>query len=334
MPPTQTHTQPSNPNTIDIYRNMKFTYDQGLVNTTIDCKCPCETDDNVNNCAPVEKLFLYGVRPSPVKELYNYFKDEKFKQEDGYTVTEADGTREFPDDSWSKSTANDILNINQQGKILDESGFERWQKIMNRYTSACVICEKIKSIVESHRIDIEQTLAGLNEAYNSKRTAYSTDLDKLIANINEKKTQFEANQETIRQQKKKIRLAHKLLNAQADKLKTFGQQFTSLQTQYKERHLDRVSFGLPYLKPIYTMSSRQFFVLMVVLNIVLVVVIGVYGFYPRNQKQKSEANRAKEWACVTDIFFLVWPIIEFPHWLCILLTKDFKPNVQPILMTM
>lgn len=308
MPPTQ----PSNPNTIDIYRNMKFTYDQGLVGTTVDCKCPCETDDNVNNCAPVEKLFLYGVRPSPVKELYNYFKDEKFKQEDGYTVTEADGKREFPDDSWSKSTGNEILNIDQQGKILDESGFEKWQGIMNQFTSACVICEKIKSIVESNKnkTDIEQTLAGLNEAYNSKRTAYSTDLDTLIEDINAKKTQFEANQETIRQQQKKIRLAHKLLNAQADKLKTFGQQFTSLQTQYKERHLDRVSFGLPYLKPIYTMSSRQFFVLMVVLNIVLVVVIGVYGFYPRNQK--SEANQTKEWACVTHIFFLVWPIIEFP----------------------
>lgn len=291
MPPTQTHTQPSNPNTIDIYRNMKFTYDQGLVGTAVDCKCPCDTD-GTNNCKPVEKLFLYGVRPSPVKELYNYFKDEKFKQEDGYTVTEADGKREFPDDSWSKSTGNEILNIDQQGKILDESGFERWQKIMNRYTSACVICEKIKSIVESHQSDILETVSGLKKTYNDTRGSYSVKLDKYIADINAKKTQFEANQETIRQQQKKIRLAHKLLNAQADKLKTFGQQFTSLQTQYKERHLDRVSFGLPYLKPIYTMSSRQFFVLMVVLNIVLVVVIGVYGFYPRNQK--SEANQTKE----------------------------------------
>ena len=290
MPPTQ----PSNPNTIDIYRNMKYTYDQGLVGTRVDCKCPCDTDDNVNNCEPVEKLFLYGVRPSPVKELYNYFKDEKFKEEDGYTITEADGTREFPDDSWSKNTANKLININLQEKILDESGFKSWQKIMNRYTSACVICEKIKSIVESetHQSDILETVSGLKKTYNDTRGSYSTALDKLIADINAKKIQFEANQETIRQQKKKIRLAHKLLNAQADKLKTFGQQFTSLQTQYKERHLDRVSFGLPYLKPIYTMSSRQFFVLMVVLNVVLVVVIGLYGFYPRNQK--SEANRAKE----------------------------------------
>lgn len=265
-------TQPSNANAIEIYRDMKFTYDGGLAGD-VNCECPCDT----SKCRNEDKLFLYGVRPSPVKELYNYF------QKGMHEVT-TDGSS-FGDDEWSDATGDAMVNINRETKVYDDREFIKWQGLMNSYTSACVICRKIKEIVDD--ASIADTLTGLKDTYNSKRSENSQTLDDLIHKLTTQQARFNANTEEIQQLQKKIRLAHELLNAQADKLKTFGQSFTSLQVQYQKRHKDRVSFGLPYFKPIYTMSSRQYFVLMVVLNVVLIVVMVMFGLYTRKTRQDN-----------------------------------------------
>lgn len=261
---------------------MKYNYEDGLVSSTVSCECPCDTD----KCRNEDALFLYGVRPSPVKELYNYFNAQRFTDKDGMKITNTDGTSSFPDDLWSASTGNDIMNINQEINVYDDSEFVKWQRTMNSYTSACVICNKIKTILMNNA-SIVDTLTGLTDAYNSQRSENSQTLDTLIHKLTTQQARFNANTEDIQQLQKKIKLAHKLLNAQADKLKTFGQSFTSLQVQYQKRHKDRVSFGLPYFKPIYTMSSRQYFVLMVVLNVVLIVVMVMFGLYTGKTRQES-----------------------------------------------
>lgn len=261
---------------------MKYNYEEGFVSRSVSCACPCDTD----KCSNEDALFLYGVRPSPVKELYNYFNARHLREKDGLKFPKIDGTFSFPDDAWSSSTGNAMMNINQEMNVYDDSEFIKWQKIMNSYASACVICNKLKNIVMNDA-SIAETLSGLKDTYNNQRSENSQALDDLIHKLTAQQARFNANTEEIQQLRKKIKLAHELLNAQANKLKTFGQSFTSLQAQYKKRHKDRVSFGLPYFKPFYTMSSRQYFVLMVVLNVVLIVVMVMFGLYTRKTRQDN-----------------------------------------------
>lgn len=274
-------TQPANANAINIYRNIKFTYANGLQKSTVDCSCPC----NSSKCNGVDKLFMYGASPSPVKELYTYFENQKFKDSPGRPRK---GSTEFTDDLWSQQTEDELLDINRQSKTYNDDGYIKWTNIMNKYTSACVLCNKIKNAVESSAI--QNSLNGLQDAYNSQNETYSSTLDTLISKINTQRNVFLANTSEIRQLQKKIRLSNQLLNAQADKIKTFGHHFTSLQAQYKEREMDRVAIGVPYLKPFYTMTSRHFFLMMVVLNIVMVAIICIYGFYPHSPSISQTEN--------------------------------------------
>lgn len=289
MPSDETEILPFAPNPIEIYRNVRYEYTNTVAIGDVACACPC-----ANDCTSGEKLFLNGIKPSPIKELYNYFKGEKYT--DTATITELLGENDlFPEGEWSKETGDALLNINMVSKTYDDDAFNKWQSRMNQFTSACIVCTAIKNAIANDKAKtsddtITAKLDTLSLGFKTKYQENKTKLEQMTNTLQDQQRLFNSNTSEIQQLQKKIRLSHKLLNAQAEKLKTFGQSFTSLQAQYKERHLDRVSIGIPYLKPFYTMSSRQFFVLMVVLNIGIVIIIGLYGFYPRGANANANAN--------------------------------------------
>jgi hypothetical protein len=283
MPSDDTNILPFAPNPIEIYRNVRYEYNNNnnVAIGDVVCNCPCE-----NQCTSGEKLFLNGTKPSPIKEIYRYFKNENYVDKSTVHNMFGSNTEVFPDGEWSTETGDDILNVNMVDKEYDDTAFNDWQKMMNRRTSACEVCNSIQKAIQNDKAStgedtISAKLGTLSLGFTSKYQENKTQLENLSTTLNTQKSLFYSNTSKIQQLQKKIRLSHKLLNAQADKLKTYGQSFTSLQAQYKERNLNRVSIGIPYLKPFYTMSSRQFFVLMAVLNLIVVIIIGLYGFYPR-----------------------------------------------------
>ena len=279
MPFTQPHTaQP-----IHIYRDLYFSYTNSFQSSNTNCKCACDA----SQCTGAEKLMMQGTRPSPVNELYNYFENQNYNKKGATTKTLADT---FPDDSWSTMTGDQLVNVNMQQKTYDDNTFNLWERRMNQYSSACVLCNKITLALQKKIT--QNDFAGRKSEYDTTRSSNSSALNDLIGSIHTRRNVFLNNTVEIKQLQKKIRLSHQLLNAQAQKLKSFGLHFTSLQAQYKEREMDRVSIGIPYLKPFYTMTSRQFFLMMVVLNIVLAVGIGLYGFYPRST-EKTETTQTE-----------------------------------------
>lgn len=258
----------------------------------------------MNNCTDGEKLFLNGIKPSPIKELYRYFKGTE-KYTDTETITKLLGHDYFPEGEWSKEIGAELLNVDMVSKTYNDDAFNKWQTSMNERTSACVVCRSIQSAIAKDKAKTsEDTIAAklstLSLGFVTKHQDNKTALETMTNTLHAQQRLFNSNTSEIQQLQKKIRLSHKLLNAQAEKLKTFGQSFTSLQAQYKERHLDRVSIGIPYLKPFYTMSSRQFFVLMVVLNIVVVIIIGLYGFYPRGANANPNTGTTTKNTVVTS----------------------------------
>ena len=173
-----------------------------------------------------------------------------------------------------------FVKVDYMTKTYNDDNVEDASKYYkSTYSSECKICQQIKDTLVNHKLEILAKLNGLNTAYNSKRDIYTEELETQIANITTQQSIFSDNTKQIQQLQKKIRLAHDLLNAQATKLKTFGESLNSLQAQYKERGMGRVTIGIPYLPPFFIMSSRNFLIMMICLKLILIVVIFVYGFY-------------------------------------------------------
>ena len=61
--------------------------------------------------------------------------------------------------------------------------------------------------------------------------------------------------------------------------------------KYKEKDKSRVTIGLPYLPPFFTMSSRNFLIMMIILKFILIVIICVYAFYGK-VKYTANVNQA------------------------------------------
>jgi hypothetical protein len=151
-------------------------------------------------------------------------------------------------------------------------------KLTSADSSACILCKSITTALEPSTLLAEMKF---NLPYDTLYNTSQAAILQKISDIEKKQQQFELNRTKIRSLQSRIRLAHELLNAQATKLKTIGSAFADLRAQTSEKHLDRVAFRFPYAQPFYTMSSRNYMLLLLCFNICLVVVILVYGFRKR-----------------------------------------------------
>jgi hypothetical protein len=145
-------------------------------------------------------------------------------------------------------------------------------------SSACDLCRSITTALQSGTFLADMKF---NPTYDTKYNASQTAILQRISDIETKQQQFELNRKKISSLQSRIRLAHELLNAQATKLKLIGSTFSNLKAQTSEKHLDRVALRFPYAQPFYTMSSRNYMLLIICFNVCLVVVILVYGFRQR-----------------------------------------------------
>jgi len=225
---------------------------------------------------------LYGQSTAVLETYYDKYMKEQmgFTEQPNNVLAEKNKEK---DSNFEKYLKDYFINIDAQSKSYSDDHLEDTSKFLKSYSSECQICIKIRDTLanQTYNTQIRNKLNGLNNAYNSKRNTYAKELETQLSNITTQQTIFADNTKQIQQMQKKIRLAHDLLNAQASKLQSFGESLNSLQAQYKQRGKSRVTIGLPYLPPFFTMSSRNFLLMMIFLKLILLVVIFVYAFYGR-----------------------------------------------------
>lgn len=261
---------------IEIYRSFKYNYTNGVQHQSLSNICDCHCD--ASKCEGVDKLFLYSQKAAALENYYDKWVKGRMGFEESSNTFEKPKTKDGGDPS---AFVKDIfVQVDYSNETYNDDNVESTSKYYkSEYSSECKICQQIRDTLDTHKSEIFAKLNGLNTAYNTKHKKHTDELDTQIANITTQQSIFSDNTKQIQQLQKKIRLAHDLLNAQATKLKTFGESLNSLQAQYKERGVDRVVIGIPYFPPFFTMSSRNFLIMMICLMLILIVVIFVYGFY-------------------------------------------------------
>ena len=110
--------------------------------------------------------------------------------------------------------------------------------------------------------------------HNTKIVQATTKLTNYVAAI-------ETNSKTIGGLQQKIKLALKVLNGEGNRLQSLTKNLATYRAQNAQHDQDRVPIGLPYLNPFFTMSNRNYVIMMLVFIVLLVIGIFVYAFVGR-----------------------------------------------------
>ena len=102
-----------------------------------------------------------------------------------------------------------------------------------------------------------------------------------IAVLTKKRALFEAQAEKIRALKQKIHVATEVLHTATGKLSHLSSSFNTLEQQNGLQYQDKVQVGIPYLPPFFTLSNRNYVIMMVCINVLLLIAIIVYAFMNR-----------------------------------------------------
>ena len=154
------------------------------------------------------------------------------------------------------------------------------------HTAACAVCTDIASVVTKSLggsyadIDPKSFQAGA-DAYKQAKAKGEASIQQAIATLEQKRAHFEAQAAKIRALKDKVRVATEVLHEATGKLSGMGTSFNTLEQQNGLQYKDRVPVGIPYLPPFFTLSNRNFVVMMVCINVLLLVGIIVYAFVGR-----------------------------------------------------
>jgi hypothetical protein len=126
-----------------------------------------------------------------------------------------------------------------------------------------------------------QSLQDGADAYTKVKAKGEASIQQAIAALEQKRAHFEAQAAKIRALKDKVRVATEVLHEATGKLSGMGTSFNTLEQQNGLQYKDRVPVGIPYLPPFFTLSNRNFVVMMVCINVLLLVGIIVYAFVGR-----------------------------------------------------
>lgn len=126
-----------------------------------------------------------------------------------------------------------------------------------------------------------QSLQDGADAYTKAKAKGEASIQQAIATLEQKRAHFEAQAAKIRALKDKVRVATEVLHEATGKLSGMGTSFNTLEQQNGLQYKDRVPVGIPYLPPFFTLSNRNFVVMMVCINVLLLVGIIVYAFVGR-----------------------------------------------------
>lgn len=189
-----------------------------------------------------------------------------------------------------KEYISNFLKVDNENDVYDDRQYRSFKKTKKKIFSAeCRVCSKTKMFITGRGLNKNEGTGFINDGknlfvnfykeYTALQKEQSGQIQKLISKIQEKQSVFNSNSKQIKALQRQIETAHKLLNAQAEKLKTFNNQFTNLKAQNKQRTKNSVALKFPYMAPFYTMTSKNYLLMMIILNISVIIIICVYGFY-------------------------------------------------------
>ena len=264
----------SNP-VVQLYRSIHFDYETGLtMSSKADvCKCPCSKESD-KDCRGLDALVHGG-------SSY-LFTDHP----DGNCPTNDKDDRcssKHQDNAMRKRCPKACNVINEPEKYNTK-----------RNSHPCVICRDITVAISQmfDRDDVNpqflqlegaafQSLQAGADAYKKAKANGEASIRQAIADLEQKRAHFEAQASKIRALKDKVRVATEVLHEATGKLGGMGASFNTLEQQNGLQYKDRVPVGIPYFPPFFTLSNRNFVVMMVCINVLLLVGIIVYAFVGR-----------------------------------------------------
>ena len=156
----------------------------------------------------------------------------------------------------------------------------------SRYRPMCSVCNDIATVLTHSRkghdpnFRIDALKAGVNQ-YQATKAKGEASIQEAIDALEQKRAHFETQAAKIRALKDKVRVATEVLHNATGKLGTMGASFNTLEQQNGLQYKDRVPVGIPYLPPFFTLSNRNFVIMMVCINVLLLVGIIAYAFVGR-----------------------------------------------------
>lgn len=276
-----------------------------------------------NNFTFINDYFTEG-EANIIKDIKT-FDDSKIGDDVGtmiekYDTAEKNFKKNIPE------TIYDLYKIDTSPNVYDDSNYITAKSQPKTYSPECQVCIKTNAFinggpvsnffaydVSGTGVQLQKTFkisgewlapgfihdnADLFEAfhseYNNKKSTYSTQLQNLINTIQEQQTIFQANSNQILALQNRINVAKSLLEAQAEKLKTFSHQFNTFKAQNKQRNKNSVALKLPYMSPFYTMTAKQYLLMMIGLVITMIIIILVYGFYTTTRLVGDVSNSSSQ----------------------------------------
>lgn len=145
----------------------------------------------------------------------------------------------------------------------------------------CRLCTSVSNVVLNSRQSLRNVLLEGSTKYRQTKRQGLNDINKSIDALHEKRALFEAQAHKIRALKQKIHVATEVLHTATGKLSHLGSSFNTLDQQNGLQYKDTVQVGIPYLPPFFTLSNRNYVIMMVCINILLLIAIIVYAFMNR-----------------------------------------------------
>lgn len=258
---------------LQLYRSIHFSYDTGLDTPSNVCQCPCSTGTDAD-CKGLDALVHGG--------SHFLFTDHPDGKCASHKNNGGCGAKNPAQNAWQRRCP----------KSCDVLSEPKYNKPENSHP--CLICRDITKAISQMltRNDVNQLFlqrdssafqsfqAGVN-VYKEAKAKSDASIRQAIAALEQKRAHFEAQAAKIRALKDKVRVATEVLHSATGKLSGMGTSFNTLEQQNSLQYKDRVPVGIPYLPPFFTLSNRNFVVMMVCINVLLLVGIIVYAFVGR-----------------------------------------------------
>ena len=149
----------------------------------------------------------------------------------------------------------------------------------------CLLCEGIvhvlKQQIQTLNGNISSVLEKGKNTYEKTKKRGLTSIQNGIDALTQKRALFEAQAQKIRALKQKIHVATEVLHTATGKLSHLSSSFNTLEQQNGLQYQDTVQVGIPYLPPFFTLSNRNYVIMMVCINVLLLIAIVVYAFMNR-----------------------------------------------------
>ena len=261
---------------VQLYRSVHFDYATGLVmpSKADVCKCPCSTESD-KDCHGLDALMHGG-------SSY-LFTDHPDGDCPSHEKNRECSSKNAQHNAWRKRCP-DSCNVLSEPNTYNTPG----------NSHPCMICRDITDAISQmlNQDDVNpqflqlegaafQSLQAGADVYKKAKAKGEATIQQAIATLEQKRSHFEAQAAKIRALKDKVRVATEVLHEATGKLSGMGTSFNTLEQQNGLQYKDRVPVGIPYLPPFFTLSNRNYVIMMVCINVLLLVGIIVYAFVGR-----------------------------------------------------